>query len=443
MMKNALFLKCVLVVVLGLVLWVPLMMIENTIRERTAYREEAVQAIAASSAGEQKLWGPVLTITVEEEFDETVSGWTKAGTVAGTTRKTRKHTLQVTPSAVDLKGHLEVERRKLGLFSTPVFELNATLSGHYVAPTAKDLPGLGTNARLKWGAPVLTVGLGDTRGIAGAPVVTLAGSTLAIDGGSEVKDFGSGFHGVATDVHLDGSAKTLPFAVTVRLLGTSAFGFVPVGEVVTANLSSNWPHPSFGGDFLPRTRSVQNTGFNAQWGTTALASNGGATALASNGGATAQGFQVRLIEPVDVYQQATRSVKYGFLFIALNFAAFFVFEQLKNLRIHPIQYLLVGLAQAVFFLLLTSLSEHMAFAVAYGVSATASVILVGIYLASVLRGAARAMGFSTAMGTLYAALFGILQSEQNALLLGSLLLFLLLAAVMLGTRKVDWYAQSA
>lgn len=434
MMKNALLLKCVLVVVLGLLLWVPLMMIENTIRERTNYREEAVQAIAASSAGEQKLWGPVLTITVDEEFDETISGWTKAGTVAGTTRKTRKHTLQVTPSVVDMKGHMDVERRKLGLFSTPVFELNATLSGHYVAPTAKDLPGLGPNARLKWSAPVLTVGIGDTRGIAGAPLVTLAGSTLAIEGGSEVKDFGSGFHGIAADVHLDGSAKTLPFTVTVRLVGTSAFGFVPVGEVVTANLSSNWPHPSFGGDFLPRTRAVQNTGFNAQWGT---------TALASNGGATAQGFQVRLIEPVDIYQQVTRSVKYGFLFIALSFAAFFVFEQLKNLRIHPIQYLLVGLAQAVFFLLLTSLSEHMAFAVAYGVSATASVVLVGVYLASVLRGVARAVGFSAAMGTLYAALFGILQSEQNALLLGSLLLFLLLAAVMLGTRKVDWYGQTA
>ena len=126
-MKNALFLKCVLLIVLGILLWVPLMMIENTIRERTNYREEAVQAIAASSAGEQKLWGPVLTITVDEEFDEAVSGWTKTGTVAGTTRKTRKHTLQVTPSVVDLKGQMDVERRKLGLFSTPVFELNATL----------------------------------------------------------------------------------------------------------------------------------------------------------------------------------------------------------------------------------------------------------------------------------------------------------------------------
>nr|WP_315463886.1 cell envelope integrity protein CreD [uncultured Rhodoferax sp.] len=431
-MKNALFLKCALVFVLGVVLWIPLMMIESTIQERTAYRAEAVTAITASSAGEQKLWGPVLTIPVDEEYDEPVAGWTKAGALAGTNRAMRKHTLQVTPSVVDLNGRMDVERRKLGLFSTPVFELNATQSGHYVTPTAKDLPKLGPNARLKWGPPVLTVGVGDTRGIADAPVVTLAGATLAVEGGSDVKDFNSGFHGVANNVLLDGSAKTLPFSVTVRLLGTSGFGFVPIGDVVTADLSSNWPHPSFGGDFLPRTRTVQDSGFTAQWGTTALASNGG--------GAT-EGFQVRLIEPIDVYQQATRSVKYGFLFIVLSFAAFFVFEQLKALRIHPIQYLLVGLVQAVFFLLLTSLSEHMAFAVAYSLSATASVVLLGVYLASVLRGAARAIGFSTAMGMLYAALFGILQSEQNALLLGSLLMFSLLTAVMLGTRKVDWYGQ--
>ncbi|WP_161631561.1 cell envelope integrity protein CreD [Rhodoferax saidenbachensis] len=432
-MKNSLFLKCLAVVMLGLVLWVPLLMIENTIQERTGYRQEAIHTIAASSAGEQRLWGPVLTIAVQEEYDEPTAGWSKAGSVPGTARKTRTHTLQVQATALDLKGRMVVEQRKLGLFSTPVFELNATLSGHYVTPTARDLPAPGPNARLTWMAPVLNVGVGDTRGIASVPLVTVAGTALAVEAGSGDKDAGSGFHSVAHALRLDGSAKTVPFTVVVRLVGTSEFGFVPMGETVTADISSNWPHPSFSGDFLPRSRVVQDSGFNAQWAT---------TALASNGRAAEQGFQVRLIEPVDVYQQATRSVKYGFLFIVLSFAAFFVFEQLKNLRIHPIQYLLVGLAQAVFFLLLTSLSEHMAFAVAYGVSATASVVLVGMYLASVLRGAARAVGFSAAMGTLYAALFGILQSEQNALLLGSVLMFLLLAAVMLGTRKVDWYAQA-
>ena len=430
-MKNNLLWKGALVLLLAVLLYVPLLMIESTIQERTSYRFDAVQAIAAASAGEQKLRGPELLVNVEEEYDESITGWTKAGMAPGVQRQTRKHRILLHPTQVDLTGKLAVEQRKLGLFSTPVFELSGTLTGQFVAPTVKDLPPLGPNARLRWGAPVLSVGVADTRGIAGAPVVVLDGATLPIARGTQLEEFKTGFHAVAAGLVLDGTAKVLPFAVTVRLAGTSAFGFIPTGEVATADLSGNWPHPSFGGDFLPRTRTVQDAGFSAQWGTTALAATG----------ATEQGFQVRLIEPVDVYQQATRSVKYGFLFIALSFAAFFVFEQLKALRIHPIQYALVGLAQAVFFLLLTSLSEHMAFAWAYAASSAASVVLVGVYLASVLRSTARALGFGAAMATLYAALFGILQSEQNALLLGSVLLFLLLAAFMLGTRKVDWYGQ--
>jgi inner membrane protein len=148
---------------------------------------------------------------------------------------------------------------------------------------------------------------------------------------------------------------------------------------------------------------------------------------------------VRLIDPVDIYRQALRAVKYGVLFIVLSFAAFFMFEHLRTLPIHPIQYLLVGLAQAVFFLLLTSLSEHIAFPLAYLAAAAASIVLIGVYLAAILRAWWRGLGFGGALTILYAALYGILRSEQNALLLGSLLLFLALAGLMLGTRKIDWY----
>jgi inner membrane protein len=187
---------------------------------------------------------------------------------------------------------MDVEQRRLGLFSTPVFELNATLSGSYVAPTVQDLPKLGPNAKLMWGAPVLTVGVGDTRGIAGAPIASLAGTPLEILGGSDLAEFNTGFHGINSTIQLDGSAMTLPFSVSLRLTGTCAFGFVPVGKVSTAELTGNWPHPSFGGDSLPRTRSVQSNGFNAEWAT---------TAPASTGSKKQQGFQVRLIDPVDVY----------------------------------------------------------------------------------------------------------------------------------------------
>ena len=210
-------------------------------------------------------------------------------------------------------------------------------------------------------------------------------------------------------------------------------GFVPLGEATTTELRGNWPHPSFGGAFLPRTREISKDGFVARWSTTGLASN------AAQIDGKAKVFEVRLIDPVDVYRQALRAVKYGVLFVVLTFAAFFMFENLKSLPIHPVQYALVGLAQAVFFLLLTSLSEHINFVMAYLVAAIASITLIGIYLAAILRGWRRGFGFGFALATLYASLFGILRSEESALLLGSLLLFFALAGVMLGTRRIEWY----
>ena len=433
-MRNPLFIKCALLALIGALLLIPLAMIENTISERTSHRAEAIRAIAASSAGEQTIVGPVLTIPVVEEYDdeliEEVNGEHRKKTV----RRKRTHTLTVLPRELHLDGALNVEKRAYGLHETAVFEMQGAVTGSFEMPGVAGLPTLGQNALLTWGAPLLSVGISDARGITGEPKIQLGGSTLNLSRGTKIASLKSGFHAVATNP-ASGRPDTLPFRIDLRLAGTGSFDFVPLGEVSTAKLSANWPHPSFGGDFLPRSRAVTAIGFTADWSTTALAANIDSTQL-NNG---AEGFQVRLIDPVDIYRQAMRAVKYGVLFIVLSFSTFFMFEQLRSLPIHPIQYLLVGLAQAIFFLLLTSLSEHIAFSLAYLIAAAASVVLIGIYLASILHGWRRGTGFTVALAILYAALFGILRSEQNALLLGSLLLFIALAGLMLGTRRIDWY----
>jgi len=158
------------------------------------------------------------------------------------------------------------------------------------------------------------------------------------------------------------------------------------------------------------------------------------------GGAGLDALQVGLVEPVNVYSQADRASKYGILFVLLTFVGFFMFELLKRLAIHPIQYLLVGLALAIFFLLLLSLSEHMAFWIAYLVASIACIGLLAVYLSAVLRSKSRGAGFAAGLTLLYAALYGLLVSEDNALVLGSLMLFAILAALMLITRRVDWYS---
>ena len=197
------------------------------------------------------------------------------------------------------------------------------------------------------------------------------------------------------------------------------------------NLSSTWPHPSFTGQFLPRNHTVNEHGFKAAWQISKLARN--ATA------GSAETFAVQFIDPVNIYLQSERAVKYGVMFVVLIFTAFFLFEVLLKLRIHPMQYLLVGLAMAMFFLLIISLSEHTSFALAYIMSGTACVVLIGAYLIGVMQSRKPAYTFTTAIALLYAVLYGVLQSEDNALLMGSLVLFAALATVMLLTRKLDWY----
>jgi inner membrane protein len=219
-----------------------------------------------------------------------------------------------------------------------------------------------------------------------------------------------------------------------------SLAFVPIGKTNVVQLRAAWPHPNFGGRFLPQTKQSDEHGFSARWEVSHLASrNSDLLQRGLKDPSSLETFDVSFIEPVNIYQQAERAVKYGVLFIALTFAAFFLFEILKDLRIHPLQYGLVGLALAVFFLLLVSLSEHVTFLYAYLAASVSCVLLIGYYLSHVLGGWRRGAAFAVKLALLYGVLYGLLLSEDNALMLGSLLLFVALAAIMVLTRRIDWY----
>jgi len=187
------------------------------------------------------------------------------------------------------------------------------------------------------------------------------------------------------------------------------------------------------GRFLPAKHQIGPDGFSAAWKVSRFAAQG----------AKNEGIAVSFIEPVGLYQQLERASKYGFLFIGLTAAAFMLLELLRRLAVHPVQYTLVGLALAMFFLLLTALSEHIAFVAAYAIASIACVGLITAYLVRVLRSVPLGLAYGGALGSLYGVLYALLQSEDYALLGGTLLLFALLAAVMLATRRVDWYALRA
>ena len=264
--------------------------------------------------------------------------------------------------------------------------------------------------------------------------------------GGDLTRFGQGISAVVPGL-IAASPSEVEFKVDIELAGMERISFVPTGRETRVNLAAAWPHPSFFGKFSPE-KTIGPGDFNAEWKTSFFSTNAAQAYAVCGASAKCEAFEanefgVSFIQPADLYQQLERSAKYGFLFIGLTFAAFFLFETLKSLVVHPVQYGLVGLALALFFVLLVSLSEHIGFAHAYVAAAGACVGLIVVYAGAVLHSWGRAAAIGAQLAALYGVLYLLLRSEDYALLMGSLFLFGLLAATMLGTRRVDWYALRA
>jgi inner membrane protein len=432
-MQRLLALKLLMIALVAGALLVALAMVESSIRERAAYREQAVREIGELYSGQQRLAGPILTIPVRERYLETETS--ADGKQVRKVERVEQRDVTVFPDALNLTGALNTHSRYLGLHKVQVYELQGALESRFSWPAEAALR-TRRDSRIEWGEPALSFAVSDVRGLAAAPTLKVDGQERALQQGTRVGKLASGIHAVlevpaATD-------KPLQVRLDFVLAGSQAFDFIPLGKVTDVKLTSNWPHPQFGGRFVPRQRQISQQGFDAHWNISALATAARTQIMDVPGGADS--IAVSLVEPVSLYLQAERAVKYGVLFIALTFGAFFLFETLKRLRLHVIQYALSGAALALFFLLLIALSEHIAFHWAYLASASACVLLYAVYLSAVLRSVRRGLAFAGGLAVLYAVLFGLLQSEQNAFVLGALFLFAVLAATMIGTRRVDWHA---
>jgi len=418
---------------LVLLLLVPLMMIRGVVTERSLFRDEAFQRVAESRAGSQQLVGPVRVVPwIERREVEVVD---KTGRQSTETVVTHGHRLQM-PRRMVVDGRLLPDQRQIGIFKVPVYSWMGSIRVGFSADAAPP-PRPGRT----YGQPYIAFGVSDVRGLVGSPVLKQDGRALRLlPGVPNAEALGPGLHALQPETGgvADGALQATTLELSLQLDGSRAFSVVPLADDNQIALRSRWPHPSFAGAFLPNQRRVDDQGFEARWSVSSLASNAQQQLVAGEAGL--QAVQVSLVDPVDVYTQVDRASKYGVLFVVLTFVGFILFELVRRLRIHPLQYLMVGLALAVFFLLLLSLSEHIAFWQAYVVSAVACIGLQAMYLAHVLGHWRRGLGFAAMLTGLYGALFGLLVSENNALLMGSLLLFAILAVAMWVTRRVDWYA---
>jgi len=457
-MQRSLLFKISIVGLLTIMLFVPLGMIQNTIWERVHYRDDAVRSIAAESVGEQIVLGPVLIVPYTEKWEEETPD--KDGKKNVVQQRSASKKLYVYPNEMQVKGNLDTDQRYRGIHKVLVYSGTHLITGDFILPnTAELIPADKNKASITFSeSPYISLGLSDTRGLRNYPKLEWDGKTYEFTHNSKLASLPQGIHSVLKGFQ-KGDNSTVKFKLELMLDGIEKLSFVPVARNNQVTLTSSWPHLQYGGRFLPspKGRTTSPAGVSVNWNISSLSSNaqqqldkldsaGEAIPLKSASNETAHAgsktldmFSISLIEPINNYSQADRAVKYGLMFIGLTFAAFFLFEVLKQLPIHPVQYTLVGLALVIFFLLLVSLSEKISFALAYLTASTACILLIGIYLANVLHDWKRGFGFACALTVLYGILFGLLNSESNAMMMGSLLLFAVLSGIMIATRKVDWY----
>jgi inner membrane protein len=435
-MNQRLGLKALVIAALMLVIWIALFLVSSVIDERQQHRDDARKSIEASYAGPQQLIGPVL-IRPYTQTSRTIE------TDPRGVKHTADHTSQLVswtfPRELRVTGKLIPSERHHGLYNVTVYEFQGELTGNLDIAQPK------TEGTVVWDEPYLALSVADVRGIVGTPKANVNGIPENMVQGARASNSWQPNLRIplANLVHSPNAlVGHLDFAIQMDLAGTESLAFAPVGDSNHIELASTWRSPLFAAQFLPRSEQVGSSGFKATWDVSSLASST-QTQMTATPLKAIDMMDVSLLAPIDPYKLSDRATKYGILFVVLTFGGFFLFEILKRLPIHPVQYLLVGFGLAIFFLLLISFSEHMAFGVAYIFASGACIGLLTFYLSFVLRTPVRGLGFGAMLATLYSAVYGLLISEDNSLILGSLMLLVVLATVMVVTSKVDWYRNSA
>lgn len=426
--------------ILSLLLLIPLSLIYGLVQERASLAREAEDRIAAGWGREQNLLLPLLRFEYVRERvkdDEVI--------------RERSEQL-LSPASAEVKTTLKVQTRKIGIYALPIYTAQVHIDGSFAAAVAQqnqDSPDSWHISQVS-----LVFAPGDLTGLREIRTLDVAGQPIKLKPSAErwsVSNTPSAYDQtqrpvLSAPLTLDLAAlpEAVPFTVDLELAGARALNFIPNAAEFSVAISGDWPHPGFAGGALPRQREVAADGFSADWRLMDL-STGIPALISSPEAISAWGVQavgVALVEPGGLYQQNERSAKYGVLVLALTIAALFLTEVLVGVRLHPFHYALVGLALAVFYLLLLALSEHVGFVIAYLLAAGSVVAMVGGYSAAVLQGWGRGALSAVVLATLYGFLLVLIRAEELSLLLGAIGLAALLAAAMYLTRRLDWYSSA-
>jgi len=399
-------------------------MIQNLISERQKRSEETIEKINAKWSNAQTLTGPVLVIpyvTQEKESNNKVVF--------------ENHNLYLTPELLTIKANLIPEERHYGIYKSILYNSILEISGKFAKPDLQ----LPENCQIKWNEANIRIGISDLRGLTNNPDYVMNESHFSAEAGGVQDVIGQGLVISLKNSNLLQTGNALIFKSILKLKGSNNINFIPIGETTRVQMNGAWKSPGFIGSFTPQY-SFNELGFIAKWDILHFNRNipeSWTDQQIKSFNDTS--FGVNLVETLDQYQLNMRSAKYSLMFIALTFVVFFFVEILTGKKIHPIQYLLVGIAMILFYSLLLSISEQINFGMAYLIASIATIGLIVMYTHTIFKNKTQTGILAFFLSVLYIFLYVVLQLEDIALLIGSVGLFIILGIIMYFSRKINWY----
>ena len=426
--RNRLTIKGITIGFLIIVLLIPTVFIQNLVRERKLRQQQVINEVSGKWAGAQTIQGPFLVIPYQE-FTKDDKG--KLNII--------RHTAYFLPENLNITGALLPEIRYRSIYKIVVYKSDLSITGNF---SPLNFSELNINpSTILWNEARVCLGLNDTRGIEDQIKFKWNGGDIPFDAGMPANTLtGSGVN--ATIKFEKDSSQVNQFFIQLKLKGSEKLFFTPLGKQTMVSIQSPWTNPAFDGNFLPGKRIVNEKGFTADWNILHYNRNIPQSWTDGDYETGNSAFGINLLQGTDSYSQTMRSVKYAILFIALTFAVFFFLEILQKRSVHPLQYILVGLALCVFYTLLLSFSEYMLFNISYLIAAAATIMLITLYSKSLFLKWSIAGLFGLFLSLLYSFIFILIRLQDGALLFGSIGLFLLLAAVMYYSRKIDWFGKN-
>lgn len=429
--RTSLTLKIVLISLLTLVLFIPLLIVQNIIAERSDRYEHAVSEIEQSWSKSQLLAGPVLAVPY------TKISYNKSGE-----KITNKEYVYSLPQNLIIHSKFEPTVRYRSIYETVVYSAEINMSGLFVPPKDKDL-------QLQWDKAFLILGLSDVRGFIKEPVLVWNGEHKPFFSGTQTSLFMGGIHAPLALSEPGRTQNEIPFSIALEIKGSNQFTLLPLGAKFEATMQAPWSDPSFEGNFLPTNRQISDQDFSATWEIPHLARSYPqaftSVELKHNDTAISQSildsqFGVRFIQPLNNYKLSTRAAKYGLMFIAFTFIVFFLFEANLRRPIHILQYALVGVGLLSFFIILLAASEYLSFKMAYCLASTAIILQVSLYNLQTLKSLKHSIILGGILTVLYGYLYMILLIEDYAFLFGAISLFIGVSLVIFFTRNIEWSA---